>query len=78
MWEYDDVAQRKDGIDVECPGDYGLMLVGHGHPELREPTYPSAPHFLDLQTFDETPARKNEHGPNSAESRQFHALNFRA
>jgi hypothetical protein len=36
------------------------MLVGHGHPELREPTCPSAPHFLRLQIFDETrPERTN-------------------
>src|SRR5580704_14205427 len=63
MREHDDVAQWEDGINVERPGDDGLMLVGHGHPELREPTCPSAPHFLRLQIFDETRARKNEHEP---------------
>src|ERR1700733_5975129 len=39
--EHDDVAQWEDRIDVERTGDDGLVLVGYGYPESREPTFPS-------------------------------------
>jgi hypothetical protein len=38
-------------------------LIGHGYPELREPAFPSASHFLSLQPVDETRPGKNERAP---------------
>jgi hypothetical protein len=58
MREHNNVAQRKDGIDINAAGDDGLVWVAHDYPELPEPAFPSAPLFLRLGTFDDEPALK--------------------
>ena len=50
--EHDDVAQRKDGIDVERSGDDGLVLIGHGCPEFRDWTVRLLRSFFISRLFE--------------------------